>query len=282
MTETSEDDRARLLEWTPELVARFWDNAARASDLHNQYFTFQVGREIVNFLKHATVITGRQVLDYGAGPGYLVAQLLECGALVTAADYSPESVRRVNERFEGRHGWQGGFQIQDGTLGVKDETFDLITCVETIEHMFEGARRDLLKEFRRVLKPGGKVLFTTPNEEDLSRSMVFCPQCAVSFHNMQHLCAWNSETLSSLLVEGGFCVEFCRGIDLARWGQTPSRKLIDHSFRDIARLARDFTLNGLARMGDAISPRPFPNGRAFTRLLPTYRPRHLVAMAVKA
>lgn len=45
-------------------------------------------------------------------------------------------------------------------LPFGEGTFDVVVCAEVIEHMREPARA--LEEVRRVLKPGGKLLLTTP------------------------------------------------------------------------------------------------------------------------
>jgi 2-polyprenyl-3-methyl-5-hydroxy-6-metoxy-1,4-benzoquinol methylase len=274
-------DSPRYVEWTPELVARFWNNCASSQVISDQYFTFQVGREIVAFLRDVIELNTAAVLDYGAGPGFLVERLLEAGAQVTAADYSSESVSRTKQRFADRKGFFDAVQIFDGAIAAPDACFDLITCIETIEHMFEESRQKLLFEFHRVLKPGGRLLLTTPNNEDLQKSMIFCPQCAQQFHSMQHICTWTGSSLASFLLDNGFTVNFCEGVDLRRWGPPPIKAVIDYSSRDLFRAVRDSVLGGWAGVADAISPRPFPNSRAFRQRLATYQPVHLVAVATR-
>jgi 2-polyprenyl-3-methyl-5-hydroxy-6-metoxy-1,4-benzoquinol methylase len=269
------------LEWTPELVGRFWDNWASRSELADQYFTFQVGAEIVKFLECIEPIAGKRVLDYGCGPGFLTEHLLSAGAVVAAADYSTETIRAANARSAGKPGWEGAVLTVNGTLAVPDGSFDLITCIETIEHMFDGPRRDLLREFYRLLKVGGRIMFTTPNEEDLAASSVFCPNCQRTFHNMQHLCSWSASALSEFLEENGFGVEYCAGINLYNWGQRPRKRLLDTSPRDVLRGIRNQVRGLWDETLDHLAPRPFPQGRAFRRKSLTYDPMHLVAIAVK-
>lgn len=49
----------------------------------------------------------------------------------------------------------------EGTLPLADASVDRVVCVEGIEHVAD--RHRTLSEFRRVLRPGGRLLMTTPN-----------------------------------------------------------------------------------------------------------------------
>ena len=55
------------------------------------------------------------------------------------------------------------FRLIDGTAAspFSDEMFDLVSSLQVMEHIEDI--RSYLEEIKRVLKPGGKVLFTTPN-----------------------------------------------------------------------------------------------------------------------
>ena len=49
----------------------------------------------------------------------------------------------------------------EGRLPLEDASVDVLVCVEGIEHVVD--RHRVLSEFRRVLRPGGRLLLTTPN-----------------------------------------------------------------------------------------------------------------------
>jgi 2-polyprenyl-3-methyl-5-hydroxy-6-metoxy-1,4-benzoquinol methylase len=265
------------LEWTPEFVARFWDHWANSPELHDQYFTFQVGEAIANFLSCVSNLRGLHILDYGCGPGFLEEHLLRLGARVTAADYSPETVKSVNARFSKYDGWEGAGLISDGAILAPESSFDIITCIETIEHMFEPDRKKMLIEFRRILKPGGYLMVTTPNEENLQRNSILCPSCNYLFHMMQHLHSWNQSSLTAVLKDAGLDVKFCGGVHLTRWMPHGRKKMIDYSIRNI----KDAVSDAYRNVADRMFPRPFPNGRSFRRLLQASNEIHLVAIATK-
>jgi SAM-dependent methyltransferase len=53
------------------------------------------------------------------------------------------------------------YNIEEGDLPLKDETFDLVLLLDVIEHLFDPDH--VLDEILRVLKRGGYVIITTPN-----------------------------------------------------------------------------------------------------------------------
>jgi hypothetical protein len=55
-----------------------------------------------------------------------------------------------------------------------------------------------------VLKPNGKLIITTPNNEDLDFSTNFCPDCGCIYHKYQHIRTWSSDSLNNKLNEYSF------------------------------------------------------------------------------
>ena len=110
-------------------------------------------------------LANRCVLEIGCGRGELVRRLVG-GAIgprhLIAADFAHSAVRLGRRRTHEVHGrlvsWAVG-SVQD--IPVADATFDTVISCETIEHVVEPIKA--LKEIRRVLRPGGRLLLTTPN-----------------------------------------------------------------------------------------------------------------------
>jgi ubiquinone/menaquinone biosynthesis C-methylase UbiE len=106
--------------------------------------------EFVRSLAHAHV-----ALDLGIGDGRLAAEL--AASSLTGADVSSTALGRAHRRLPGARLVQ---VAPDEPLPFEDNEFDLVVCVETIEHI-----RDVqlaLSEIRRVLRPGGTLALTTP------------------------------------------------------------------------------------------------------------------------
>jgi SAM-dependent methyltransferase len=94
-----------------------------------------------------------EILDVGCGTGGNVVMLNEHGN-AHGIDVSKDAVAYCHER---------GLDVQEGAaneLPYEDGTFDLVTALDVVEHLDDDL--GALKEFRRVLKPGGKTLIFVP------------------------------------------------------------------------------------------------------------------------
>jgi ubiquinone/menaquinone biosynthesis C-methylase UbiE len=108
---------------------------------------------------------GAHVLDAGCGSGYGSAELSNA-ARVTAADISVDAIRHARENF--RRPGITFLQASCEALPFADGTFDLITAFEVIEHLTHWEQ--LLTEAKRVLKPTGILLVSTPNKSYYAES----------------------------------------------------------------------------------------------------------------
>jgi len=93
------------------------------------------------------------ILDAPCGKGLLAAALRQREFRVFGVDIEPDA----------RNLLDGSFEIADLNcrLPFEDESFDLVTSVEGIEHLENP--HGFLREINRVLKPDGWVILTTPN-----------------------------------------------------------------------------------------------------------------------
>ena len=107
----------------------------------------------------------RQVLEVACGRGGLACRLAGVSrppARVVAADFSTTAIDKGRAfaagQGLGRIHWEVG-DLQ--ALAHPDATFDTVISCETIEHLERP--RAALAEIARVLRPGGRLLLTTPN-----------------------------------------------------------------------------------------------------------------------
>lgn len=106
---------------------------------------------------------GLRALDLGAGQGALSARLKEAGLAVEACDPNPEQFQIEGVQCRGID--------EAGRLPYDDAQFDIAVAVEVVEHI--DGHQDFFSEAARVLKPGGLLLFTTPNILSLKSRMLF-------------------------------------------------------------------------------------------------------------
>jgi len=190
------------INWTPEKISNFWDYASGNKYYNEIYFSKIFGNEIIDVAEKYYDFNGR-VVDYGCGPGYLMGYLMDRGIACRGLDFSGESVNTVNNKFKDNPLFRGVIKIDNFPSSLDSESVDFVFLVETIEHLLPGMMEETLTEINRILKKGGVVMITTPNEENLEKGEVICPECGCTFHRMQHINTYSSEDLTDLMAKYG-------------------------------------------------------------------------------
>ena len=103
------------------------------------------------------------LLDVPAGTGALAVRLKNMGFSVSCCDINP-SLFSV-----------GSIEIRKGDLSASlpypSSSFDFITCIEGLEHLENPF--NAIREFSRILKPGGKLFVSLPNYLNIERRLRF-------------------------------------------------------------------------------------------------------------
>jgi SAM-dependent methyltransferase len=184
------------LKWTPELVGRFWDGFSQ-TQLVQFSFSRQAGRELLIAIDHLLPRNG-EILDFGAGDGHLVRLLCERG--FCAAAYEPSGGRMQN-----LEGALAGIERFGGVIGQNATSkFDLVIMAEVIEHVLDDELDTTLGRLAELTRPGGILIVTTPNNENLELGMTYCPVSNMLFHRWQHVRSFTETTLPELLRCYGF------------------------------------------------------------------------------
>lgn len=217
MEERNNPLREWEIPWTDEQVARLWNYYSRT--MPYAYFSKLFGARI---LKQCGLPLSRplRVLDFGCGPGFLWDHLRSLGARWTysGVDFSPDSVRSVEQKAAGMTRFAGARHISALPAPFADDSFDAVLLVEVVEHLRDDHLQATLKEASRVLKPGGTLVISTPNREDLGRSKKLCPNCGATFHEWQHVRSWSKETLAECVLQYGFARRSAKELDFSAYG----------------------------------------------------------------
>ncbi len=108
----------------------------------------------------APFVQRAMVLDAGCGCGYGTHHLAISGAeWATGVDVAPEAIEYAQRHYSAAN---LDYRKMDVTaLDFPAATFDAVVCLEVFEHVPD--QHALLAEARRVLKPGGRIIVSTPN-----------------------------------------------------------------------------------------------------------------------
>ncbi len=144
------------------------------------------------------------MVDYGAGTGFLLEELLAAGVQCGAVEFGGVVVAALSARFANRKGFLGARNNDD--LAEWKGTFDAAFLLEVVEHLYDEELHACVATVRSLLKPGGLLIVTTPNEEDRSKSFICSPESGLLFHRFQHVRSWTEASLGDMLAAGGFQV----------------------------------------------------------------------------
>lgn len=128
------------------------------ADLWNEHFA--------RYLFASRLARGKRVVDLGSGTGYGSAALAELALQVTGVELSAEAVEYARERYGSP---RVQFLCASATeTGLEKGAYDLVVAFEVIEHLSNWG--DLLREAKRLLKPSGQFVVSTPNRDYYAES----------------------------------------------------------------------------------------------------------------
>lgn len=131
-----------------------------------------------------------RILDIGCGIGALFP--LIGPTRVVGIDYVHAGLRRTRQRFPTVR-----LACGDGTtLPFANQSFDAITVQHVIEHLPDASAACI--EWRRVLRPGGRLMIITPNAEFRDPSL---------FNDPTHVQLFDRKSLRQTVERGGLIVE---------------------------------------------------------------------------
>ena len=167
-------------------------------------------------------LEGKTALDVGCGAGLLAEPLARLGAKVTGLDASPELIAVALE-----HAQSGGLEIdyRAGELAELEGQFDLITCMEVVEHVAEPA--GFIEALEKRLAPGWLLVMSTPNATGWAKLLMITVgegtgRIPRGTHDFDKFIS--PERMKTLLAEAGFK---CLDVEGIAWSMTRGLHLSD-------------------------------------------------------
>jgi len=162
-------DRPEVVDHYPSHYREF--AAGVYADVRRAAFTEDIGQnswltadELERFVGRLALRPAARLLDVACGsggPSLRIAQLTECRVVgVDLYDEAIEEGARLSKASG--MGRQVSFVRADAgdTLPFDEGSFDAILCIDAVNHLPDRAR--VLEDWMRLLRPGGRVLFTDP------------------------------------------------------------------------------------------------------------------------
>lgn len=155
------------------LAADWWDPTGSSAMLHKlnpvrlKYVRDQIDQHWQCDECSRSPLDGKTALDVGCGAGLLAEPLARLGAKVTGVDATPEVIAVARE-----HAQEMGLEIdyRAGDVQQLNGAFDLITCMEVIEHVADPAA--FLQALAKRLAPDGLLVLSTPNATGWSKLLM--------------------------------------------------------------------------------------------------------------
>jgi SAM-dependent methyltransferase len=134
-----------------------------------------------------------EILDAGCGTGNMLQEFSRCTLKPPVGfDFSAEAVRFLRIR-----GLTRVLQASVTQIPFGDGTFDLVTCFDVLCQLPEDGDAQALREFRRVLKPAGKLFVRLPAYQWLYANHDRCSQTVRRYTRSR---------LAASLVQAGFVI----------------------------------------------------------------------------
>ena len=139
------------------------------------------------YLFAAAHVAGRDVLDAACGEGYGAALLAQRARSVTGLDIDGPTIAAARAKYA-----MPALRFETGSVTAMpfaDASFDCVVSFETLEHLAE--QEAMLAEMRRVLRPHGVLIISTPNRVEYSDKR--------NFHNEYHVKELSEDEFRALL-----------------------------------------------------------------------------------
>ena len=150
---------------------------------------FKVKNRMINEIDFVNSLNGGRILDAGCGPGFFLAEINDNWEKY-GVEISKYNIDFINEHFPDVKTSLSKLE----ELEYEDNFFDVIYCFQVIEHVEDPIQ--IIKEFKRVIKPNGTIILSTPNIESfVSRRF----KGNYRLLGKSHILMWSPDTIKQLL-----------------------------------------------------------------------------------
>lgn len=146
---------------------RIWERYMQCYDYLNGADFYRQG--IADLVQAIGPQSGMKILDAGAGTGNLTLAMKQKGAHVVALDFAVSALNRCLEKDPTAHIVRASLEEP---LPLESETFDAVCCASVLFALEKEGCRLAVREFLRLLKPGGSLVVTVAAPEKKSATLL--------------------------------------------------------------------------------------------------------------
>jgi ubiquinone/menaquinone biosynthesis C-methylase UbiE len=131
--------------------------------------TLTYAEHMTRYLATQKLVTGKIVLDIASGSGYGTQIIAKNAKKVYGVDINQDAVAYAKENYQSAN---IEYLVGNGeSIPLDDHSIDIVVTFETIEHI--PNYKKFIDEVKRVLKPDGLALISTPNDLEFAEGNHF-------------------------------------------------------------------------------------------------------------
>ena len=157
---------SKIKDWTGERLETFVFNETTIEHLHR----YAIAMEFCS---------GKTVLDIACGEGYGSNLLSAKATHVTGMDADAITIEKATAKYKRDNLYF--VQSKAEKIAAADTEFDIVVSLETLEHLSDHTA--MMKEIKRVMKPGGLLIISTPDKKEYTDKRMY----KNPFHIKEHL-----------------------------------------------------------------------------------------------
>jgi len=216
----------------PDEIAKFDALASRWWDPHGEFKPLHLMNPLrVQYIDQRAGLAGKHCLDIGCGGGILSEGMAATAATVTGIDMAGAAlaVARLHLHESGLNNIDYHEQSAGDLAVEKPGAFDVVTCLEVLEHVPDPAR--LINACAQLVRPGGDIIFSTINRNPKAFALAIV----------------GAEYLMQLLPKGTHeYARFIQPAELDAWGRRAGLELRDITGLHYSPFSETFRLGGNA------------------------------------
>lgn len=173
----------------------FEQKAYELEEIWGQGVLGKEDQERVEFISSLVNKDIGSILDVGCGNGLFINHILknksnfQSLSKMSAVDRSKAALSHIDANID-------KIQASIDSLPYEDNSYDVVTCLEVIEHLPLEVYKKAISEIYRISK--STIIISVPYKDDIRNSLVECENCFTRFNANFHMTSFDENTLSKL------------------------------------------------------------------------------------